>query len=331
MGYRFQTSSKINSLTKLLDQQSFFIQQFSLTSAQSQNIRRSSTLKSSLFSARIEGNLLTLDQVTIEPIGTTRDLQKLEVTNILTALNYIYSSRPPQKLTTNLIQTLHNYVINHISPTAGRFRTEQTAIFNQAGVAVFLTPPPDIMHRQLRQFIQDANTSGLNLYIQTAITHYTFEKIHPFVDGNGRVGRLITQFQLDRAGKRFKGLLAFEEQIDHFRSEYYSLLQQDTNDITAFIEFFLETLSLSAKQSINALKSTSNPSPLDSMLPRRKEIYFLIKDHQYLSFDQIHRRFMAVNQSTLRYDLTQLIKQGLIHKLGSTKGVLYSPKPESTI
>ena len=64
-------------------------------------------------------------------------------------------------------------------------------------------------------------------------------------------------------------------------------------------------------------------SPEEYLLPRRAEILNAIKDHKLVNFDIIRRRFMAVNERTLRYDLKQLQNAGLIKKLGMTKGVYY--------
>lgn len=61
----------------------------------------------------------------------------------------------------------------------------------------------------------------------------------------------------------------------------------------------------------------------ESLLPRRAEILAIIKDHHLLSFDRIRRRFMSVNERTLRYDLKKLKDQGFIRKRGVTKGVYY--------
>lgn len=63
--------------------------------------------------------------------------------------------------------------------------------------------------------------------------------------------------------------------------------------------------------------------PTSYLLPRRQEIIHIIRDHQMVTFDMLHRRFMAVPVSTLRYDLLQLQKQGFVNKLGVTKGVWY--------
>lgn len=66
---------------------------------------------------------------------------------------------------------------------------------------------------------------------------------------------------------------------------------------------------------------------IETLLPRRSEIYHTIKDHELVNFDMLHRRFMGVNERTLRYDLKKLADAGLIIKLGNTNGVYYKVKP----
>lgn len=88
------------------------------------------------------------------------------------------------------------------------------------------------------------------------------------------------------------------------------------------------------KSGLHSARLTGNKVPLEDtremlegcLLPRRKEILRIIKDHQMVSFDFIKRRFISVPESTLHYDLRQLIKQGFIKKLGSTRGTNYTPK-----
>lgn len=67
-------------------------------------------------------------------------------------------------------------------------------------------------------------------------------------------------------------------------------------------------------------------SIIDTLLPRRAEIYHIIKDHELVNFDMIRRRFMRINERTLRYDLKKLVETGLVIKLGVTKGVFYKVK-----
>ena len=80
-----------------------------------------------------------------------------------------------------------------------------------------------------------------------AIAQFVFEKIHPFADGNGRVGRLISSFLLEKKGFGFRGLAPFEEYIEEYRSIYYSHLEP-TTDCTGFIEFFLEAFIFQLKK-----------------------------------------------------------------------------------
>lgn len=288
-----------------------------------QNLRRQTQLKSSLFSARIEGNRLTLDQVEAG-LADPKTREKLEINNLLQALNLIFSPKAPKTVSLDLIKKLHQTTMQSLAPEAGQFRIEITAIFNQAGVAVYMTPPPEEIEPSLESLIAYSAYHTDNIYIRTAISHYWFEKIHPFIDGNGRVGRLLTQFSLDNGGQRFQGLLAFEEQIESSRSDYYYLLQKESNDLTEFVEYMLECWTKAGTDLVAQLKQQpSDPTPEDLLLPRRKEVLNLLKDHQYLSFDQIQRRFYGVNPSTLRHDLRQLIRQKLVHKIGSTRGALY--------
>jgi len=70
----------------------------------------------------------------------------------------------------------------------------------------------------------------------------------------------------------------------------------------------------------------SHPSEEDFLLPRRREILEIIKDHKMVSFEQIQRRFLKVPARTIRYDIKQLEKEGFIRKIGSTRGALYQTK-----
>jgi len=159
------------------------------------------------------------------------------------------------------------------------------------------------------------------------IGHYWLEKIHPFVDGNGRVGRLLIQYLLDNRAERFQGMLSFEEAIERTKSDYYYFLQQNKKDLTEFIEYMLECFCEAGEIAVEALKAQPlETRPEELLLPRRQEILALLKDHVYLSFDQIHRRFYAVKPSTLRNDLKKLIEKGFTQKIGSTRGALYQMK-----
>lgn len=286
------------------------------------NLRRQATLKSSLFSARIEGNPLTLEEMTKTP---SKDQRKIEVFNILKALNLIHQ-RGSRDLTVSFILELHKIVLSNLTEkeNLGKFRSEVSAIFNAAGIAVYLPPPPRKILSLADKLVRFINSSKESLVpIKATLAHYIFEKIHPFLDGNGRVGRLLTQAVLTKSGYGMKGLLPLEEYLDNHRSEYYQALEAPERDVTDYLEFMLEAIAFTAQQIKELMLQKQNLEAKDYLLPRRAEILTLIKEHKLISFNQIQRRFLKVNDRTLRYDLKKLQDSGLIKKRGTTKGVYY--------
>lgn len=290
-----------------------------------ESLRQRSLLKSSLFSAKIEGNKLKLLEV--ENIKEkTKNLEKKEVFNILSALKWIYSLKAHKRVDQKLMLKLHCYALKGISYNAGEFRKEPSAIFNQAGIAVYLTPPPSEVTQLISTLINYLNTSKDHPLIKTAIFHFAFEKIHPFLDGNGRVGRLLIVYLLKRSGYDFRGLVSLEEYLNNQKEEYYYFLALTKKNITSFVEFFLEAIAISAHNSISKLQDQKEEDAKDSLLPRRAEILEIIKDHQMVTFDFIKRRFYKIPSSSLHFDLKMLLKQGFIRKLGKTRGSLYKVK-----
>jgi Fic family protein len=269
------------------------------------NILRNSLLKSARFSSKIED----ADS-------------KIEINNLYKAYLYITSKKSPKSLSLNLLKQLHNIVLNNISSDASNFRTDPCAIYNTAGVAVYLAPPAQKIHELLNNLVEEINNSREHCLIKAAIFQFKFEKIHPFLDGNGRIGRLISYLILYKNGFSFNGYLSPEEYINKYREIYYDCFDSDKN-YQPFIEFFLESILNQIKTTFNDLK---NPSNLNTLLPRRREIYEIIKDHPNCSFDFISRRFIKVNPKTLHYDLSRLQKENLIIKAGISRGVTYIVK-----
>lgn len=286
------------------------------------NIRRQSTLKSSLYSARIEGNTLTMNEL---DGGVSRDQKKVEVFNILKGLNQI-ANRGYKDLSMAEILNYHRLVMANLlnREDLGQLRAVASAIFNSAGIAVYVPPSPSQVTPLLVKLVSYINSSKEPLIpVKAVLAHYIFEKIHPFIDGNGRVGRLVLQVVLKKHGYDLRGLLALEEFLDNHRGRYYEVLDDSEKDVTDFVEFMLEAIAISADEAKVLVLERRQVEAADYLLPRRAEILNIIKEHQLVNFDTIRRRFMAINERTLRYDLKKLTDAGLVKKLGATKGVYY--------
>lgn len=287
------------------------------------NIKRQSILKSSLFSARIEGNNLTLDDLQAK---SSENRKKIEVFNILKALNLALNKKT-KDITLIQIIGLHEIVMNNLSENPGRLRQETTTIFNAAGIAIYMPPPPSQILSLTKKLLNFINSTKERFApIKACLAHFIFEKIHPFVDGNGRVGRLLLQSILNKEGYVMRGMLSLEEYLDSHRELYYSGLENSEKDVTDYLEFMLEAISTTAKSAKDKIMQKREITGSDFLLPRRAEILAIIKDHKLVNFDQIRRRFFAVNERTLRHDLKRLADSGFIIKLGTTKGVYYSTK-----
>jgi Fic family protein len=286
-----------------------------------QNLRRKSTLASSLFSARIEGNSTTLDDYSRLP---SRDQKRIEINNILKAINWIFE-RSARDITVKDILTLHSIALKGIEyEELGRFRKKHEGIFTPSGIIVYHAPPPSQIEKLMDRLTKYANSDKETFApIRAVVAHYIFEKIHPFTDGSGRVGRLLLLMVLAKSGYGFKGILPFEEMIDKHRETYYKMLEEPERDVTNYVEFMLETIRDASSSTKKSILQKEAPQAADYLLPRRAEIFTIVKEQKMVNFDQLRRRFIKVNERTLRYDLKKLQDAGLIRKLGTTKGVYY--------
>lgn len=316
-------TSKILKLISEIESEKIYFSKLQVSKEIKHRIQRISLLKSSLFSARIEGNSLELADLA----GKAAEGKKLEVNNILEACNFIDRQLKIGSLTKDLLLTLHKLVLKQIQPDAGSFRSEPSAIFNQAGVAVYISPSPAKIHSLIDGLILYINDEKEKFpLIKAFIAHLIFEKIHPFLDGNGRVGRLLIAAILKDKGWHFSFTIPFEEYIDANKDLYYFHLDngmQKTNDYLIFmLSGFLEEIKLVRNQIEEELKKKEQ----FFLPPRQEEILNIIKDQKACSFDAIRRRFLDVPERTLRFDLKKLFDKGLIEKTGETKGRYYRVK-----
>lgn len=321
---KYILTPKISELLAQIEANKEVVNSVSIPKELERNIRKKSTLKSSVFSARIEGNTATLDEYSkLSP----KDKKKIEVGNILRAINWI-GKGSKNDITLKDIQTLHYLVMKNIEfEELGKFRTKHEGIFGPSGVVIYHAPPPSrifaLTHRLLR-FVNGSDEQFVP--IRAALSHFTFEKIHPFTDGSGRVGRLLMQMVLANGGYGFKGVLAFEEKIDSKREIYYAMFSEPEKDVKNYLEFILEIIKEASEETKRLFLSKQNVETSVVLLPRREEILAIIKEHKIINFDSIKRRFVKVNERTLRYDLKKLRDGGFIQKLGITRGTYYKVK-----
>jgi len=323
---QYQITSEMLSLISSIDSLRLFFIANPINNNLKINIQRKSVLKSSLYSAKIEGNLLneyTLDESALNQVETKSN-EQLEVFNILDGYEYIQNNN--LEIDKKIFLKLHEVVMNKLASDNGKFRTEQSAIFNEAGVAIYVTPLPKTAIQYLDELVKFINSEKQFPLLTAFIGHLLFEKIHPFLDGNGRVGRLLIPTILKNKNYFFPFCIPFEEYLNEHRSDYYYHLERGLTNTDEYLIFMLKAFLSQIEKVKNNIEIEVNIKDKIYLPLRQEEIFNTIKDHGAVSLDFIKRRFFKVPERTLRYDLKKLTDAKLIVKIGTTNRTIYKTK-----
>ncbi|KKP86899.1 MAG: Filamentation induced by cAMP protein Fic [Candidatus Roizmanbacteria bacterium GW2011_GWA2_35_8] len=317
---KYKITSDIVKIISEIDSYQKLFSNLDIPKILKEKIQRTSLLKSSLYSARIEGNLLTLDELR----NTKKTIAKTEILNISKAYSHLEKVKNI-KIDHKFIKNIHQLVLNKISPDAGNFRKEASAIFNEAGIAIYFSPIPERIKEYLdtliRYIYDDKEKFPL---IKAFITHLIFEKIHPFIDGNGRTGRLLVSAVLKLEKYNISLMIPFDQYLDNYKSDYYHYLSEGLKNPEAYLIFMLNGYLQESIKIAEEIKRNLNKKETLYLTPRLEEILNTIKDHKIVTLDFIKRRFLKVPGRTLRYDLKKLQNLKLIIKIGKTKGSYYT-------
>lgn len=216
--------------------------------------------KEAVLSSQIEGtqsslqNLLEAEAQIHDP-SIPRDVN--EVINYVSAMNYGLARLTELPISVRLIREIHQQLMQgvrggHLTP--GELRTSQNWI-GPAGCtlsqATFVPPPPHEVPQALSDLEKFLNSnSDLPVLVQVGLAHAQFETVHPFLDGNGRVGRLLITFLLTERKCLARPVLYLSHYFKRYRSEYYDRLQavRDTGDWEAWLAFFLRGVAEVAEE-----------------------------------------------------------------------------------
>ncbi len=217
-------------------------------------------LREALSSTRVEGTEVSLvdvleSEATVEP--PSADVE--EVLNYIEALEWGLSMLDRLPVGIRLIRGMHARLLAGVrgrERTPGEFRTSQNwigATRSTIETARFVPPPPAELPTLLADWERFANQgAGLPLLIQNALLHYQFETLHPFLDGNGRLGRLLIVFLLIERGRLPAPLLYLSSYFERDRQRYYEALQtvRENGDISPWFELFLDAVKTESSDAV---------------------------------------------------------------------------------
>lgn len=219
-------------------------------------LRRVSRIKSIHSSLAIENNTLTLQQVTdvIEGkrvLGPEDDI--LAVKNAFNVYKTLDNIKP---FSLKDLTKAHGIMMNGLVEEAGQIRTSPVGVINQDGKVIHIAPPANMVNNLINQLLDWVTTSKTQMLIKSSIFHYEFEFIHPFRDGNGRMGRLW-QTALLASWKPIFKWIPIESIIKDNQEEYYNAITLSTSEgkSNRFIIFMLKVIKSAL---LDIVKDTRN-------------------------------------------------------------------------
>jgi Fic family protein len=301
--------------------------------------------REAVLSSRIEGTRASLSDLLIDELDTPPDSPApvedvREVRNYIDALEHGLARLSELPLSLRLVREIHECLMrgvrsDHAKP--GEFRRSQNWIGppgSSPASAPYVPPPVNEMHECLNnweKFLHDRET--LPDLIHAAIAHAQFEAIHPFLDGNGRVGRLLISLELIERDRLAQPLLYLSAFIEANRQDYYDLLQRirTHGDWPAWIRYFLTGVEQTAKQaSAQAISLLNLREKLRAQLVDKPRAQLLIDElfkNPYVTVARA-QQLLAVSNPTARAVINELSARGILEEVsGRQWAKLYVSRP----
>ena len=306
--------------------------------------RENALVRSVHYGTHIEGNELNLSEAEKVIKGqevVARDRDILEVINYRKVIDYIGTSQirnAKADVTDELIKELHKLTVSKILPEeqCGIFRKIQVVVKNsQTGEISFRPPMAVAIIFQIKNLLGFINSQEeIHPVLKSGIVHYELVRIHPFLDGNGRVARAFATLILYKEGYDIRRFFSLEEYFDKNAKEYYEALQsveKNEGDLTNWLDYFTFGLSVELSKIKERIESISIDAKLKQKLggepillsARQIKIIEYIQKVGYLQNQAFESLFPMVSEDTILNEIKGLVKSGLIKKRGVTKGAKY--------
>lgn len=298
--------------------------------------------KEALLSSQIEGTQCTLDDI-LNPLmeeNTNRNVS--DVVNYIKATEFALNRLHSLPLCNRLIKETHAVLMEGVrgqEKSPGEFRYSQNWIGGQGSTirnARYIPPNPEDMQTAMSDLEKYMNGDDLlDPLIQAALIHYQFETTHPFLDGNGRVGRLLITLFLMEKGILSRPALYISYFLKMNRIEYYDRMTQvrKTGDYEQWVMFFLQALSDSAGdaiQTIDALTALHNQSVARLGAFSKRQQTNLLKLFAYIETNPIidiqkTAAALGLSYNTVSKMVTILVDEGILWQTDKAgKAKIYS-------
>lgn len=280
-------------------------------------LRKENRIKTIHSSLAIENNSLTLEQITAiiegkRVLGSPNEIQ--EVKNALQAYELLLTTNPYEEK--DLLKA-HKLMMADLVERNGKYRKDGVGIFDGNQV-VHLAPPADRVPFLMSDLFEWLKNSDVHPLIKSCVFHYEFEFIHPFQDGNGRMGRLW-QTVILKEWKSVFAWLPIETLIKENQVEYYNALNSSDSDAnsTNFTVFMLQTILRTIKEIIETEKKITLKITV-KITANQKKILEAIKQNPFVTQEELSS-IVGIAKLNINKNMKKLQEQGIIERVGADK------------
>lgn len=280
-------------------------------------LRKENRIKTIHSSLAIENNSLTLEQITAiingkRVLGNPNEIK--EVKNSIQAYDLLLSLNPYDE---NDLLKAHKLMMQDLVSNSGKYRVDGVGIFDGEKV-VHVAPQAKRVPELMANLFEWLKTSDIHPLMKSCVFHYEFEFIHPFQDGNGRLGRLW-QTVILKEWKEIFAWLPVETLIKENQKEYYNVLgvSDSVANSTKFIEFMLSTILNTIEEIIQTEKKVTVKVTVKVTL-NQKKILEVIKNNPQITQEEL-ANVIGLTRKSINSNMKKLQENGLLKRIGADK------------
>ena len=278
-------------------------------------LRKKNRIKTIAATLEIEGNFIGEEKITAliegkKVLGSYEEI--LEVEGAIEAYKAFETYRYDRL--EDLLYA-HKLLMQGILKNAGSFRSVNVGVGNDEGVS-HVAPPHGMVPQLMQQLFEWLQQSDEHLLIKSCVFHYEFEFIHPFSDGNGRIGRLWQSVILHHCRKVFSAIPTESIIRDH-QEAYYSALEEagSLGESTPFIEFMLEVILETIEKVGNKVGSRVG----NDLTSNQKSILKAMQENPKISAAKLSE-VVGISKRKIEENIAKLKKMGVLERVGGTRG-----------
>lgn len=289
-------------------------------------LRRSNRIRTIYGSLAIEQNTLSLEQVTAVLNGKHVLAPPKDIAEVKNAYEIYERLDELDPYSVDDLLTAHGIMTRGFVEESGMFRTRSVGVADREGNILHFGALPQYVPNLVVELLDWARTSDVHMLIRSSVFHYELELIHPFADGNGRMGRLWHTLMLSKWNPNF-AWLPVESIIHDCQQEYYKAINASNaaGESTVFIEFMLSAIKASLIDAINTSDGMSD-GKMDKATLRWKQIERFLKTHDFIMNADV-RELCEVSAATANRILSDLVVEDKLFKYRKNSHWVYSVKP----